>query len=116
MAIARTLLLAALTAVTLTACGKSAGKLPSGGSREMIPDRDDPGLILPGASKRLFDNLTWGDVGAVFGAEIADIPYPDTYWPYTSGGVDWNWSNTGSPLTKYMAMVSPRDTTAAEQW
>jgi hypothetical protein len=83
------------------------GNSLQGGAREPIPDQDDPALILgQGYSNRLFDNIDWNDVGYIFGvADPAKIPYPDTYWSFTAGGIDWNWSGQGSPLLKYAALT-----------
>src|SRR5690349_1026804 len=88
--------------LSLAACGKGQSFIGEEGAtrgddRALIPVQDDPSLILPGASKRLFDNIAWSDVGYLFGVDPSLIPYPDTYWPYTNGGSDWNWSQTGSP-------------------
>ena len=44
-----------------------------------------------------------------FGVQDGNIPYPDTYWPFTSEGIDakWNWSDqSASPLEKYMSVAN----------
>jgi hypothetical protein len=65
---------------------------------ERISRRDDPNILVPGASARLYDNISWNDVGWTFGVEDAKVPYADTYWPYEQGGIDYDWTGYGSPL------------------
>jgi hypothetical protein len=48
-----------------------------------------------------------------------NIPYPDTYWPFTSEGVDakWNWSDqSASPLEKYMSLANAAQVADAKNW
>lgn len=83
---------------------------------EQIGWQDDPNILVPGASPRLYDNISWDDVGWTFGVEDAKAPYPDTYWPFDQGGIDTEWTWDISPLAKYMAVTNPSLTSAAQSW
>jgi hypothetical protein len=91
-----------------------------------IQDNEDAADLVDHASYRLSDNISNKDVGKTFGTPDDAIPYPDTYWPFSSGndyvnGIDAHWQGASidSPLDKYMAVAKPGDkaaATAAKDW
>jgi hypothetical protein len=90
-----------------------------GGKGDAIGGFEDPNGLVPGASRTLADNIGAGDVGQTFGVKDGNIPYPDTYWPFTSEGIDakWNWSDqSASPLEKYMGVANPGAVADAKAW
>jgi hypothetical protein len=92
----------------------STGKQPSA---DQISDDDDPSRLLPGASRKLADNIAASDVGQTFGTDDGHVPYPDTYWPFTENGIDASWNGGDkSPLEKYMTLVDATDLAAAKDW
>ncbi len=104
-------------------CGPGGPDSNSNSANDTISAADNPngfvGLpadVAGGLSFRLVDNVTAADIGGTFGVDDNHIPYPDTYWPMTQGGIDWNWSQTSSPLEKYLAVSSPTDLTAGKAW
>ena len=85
---------------------------------DTISRNDDPTRLLPGASLRLSDILSAGDVAKTFGTPTDKIPYPDTYWPFVEEGIDakWNAADTVSPLEKYMGLADASNAAAAKTW
>jgi hypothetical protein len=90
------------------------------GKGDAIGDFETPEALVPGASRRLADNIVVADVGQTFGTDDAHIPYPDTYWPFTQDGIDakWNWNDPSSQsaLEKYMSLTAPGSTADAKAW
>jgi len=116
----RTLSLILLTlAGGCTAPAMTSGNHPGGrGKGDAIGGFEQPEDLVPGASRRLADNIVAGDVGQTFGTDDAHIPYPDTYWPFTNEGIDakWNWGDSSSALDKYMSITTPGSAADAKAW
>ncbi len=89
-----------------------------GGKGDAIGGFEDPNGLVPNASRTLADNIGAGDVGMTFGTDDNNIPYPDTYWPFTEDGIDakWNGSDTPSALEKYMGIANASQVAAAKAW
>jgi hypothetical protein len=83
---------------------------------DLIGSNENPAVIIPGASSLLSDNLVATDVGQTYGTDDAHVPYPDTYWPFTSGGIDEPWLTSTTPLDKYMALFDSAGSSAAKAW
>jgi hypothetical protein len=84
-------------------------------SPDAIAPMDDPANLLGAYSRRLSDHVAPADVGKTFSADR--VPYPDTYWPYSSGGIDVVWNSPEpSPLDKYMALADPGAANDAKSW
>jgi hypothetical protein len=83
---------------------------------DRIGENENPALLIPGASSRLDDNIAPEDVGETFGTDDAHIPYPDTYWPFSSGGIDQRWASGPSALEKYMSVADPDHARDAKRW
>jgi hypothetical protein len=83
--------------------------------RPIGPD-EDPSRLVRGASRQLSANIVPEDVGKTFGVPRGKEPYPDTYWPFTQGGVDAEWNEAGvTPLRKFMKLFG-QDPTDAIAW
>ena len=113
------------TSGLLSACGAGAiqGGSSSGsdgkrGKNDAIGEFEDPSGLVPNASRTLADNIGAGDVGQTFGTNDDKIPYPDTYWPFTSEGIDsrWNDASVASPLEKLMGLANPSAVADAKKW
>ena len=104
----------------LAACsGQVASKNPSHhapGKGDAIGGFEQPDGLVPGASRTLGDNIGAADIGQSFGVADGNIPYPDTYWPFTSEGVDAHWSSGASPLEKYMSIANAAQVGDAKGW
>jgi hypothetical protein len=101
------------------ACATDTGEVAGYGttaSPDSISWADDPSRLIAGVSTLLIDNITPADVGKTFGVDAAHMPYPDTYWPFSSDGIDATWSVGPSPLEKYMAMADPLRADGAAYW
>jgi hypothetical protein len=95
----------------------TSGNHGGGGKGDQISPNDDPNQLFDGASFRLADNITADDVGKTFGTDDGHIPYPDTYWPFTSEGIDSKWNGSDpSPLEKYMSIVNAAGVADAKMW
>lgn len=85
-----------------------------------IGAREHPESLVRGASRRLADNIGVGDIGKTFGVPDDRAPYPDTYWPFVSGGTDVRWNPFGrdprTPIEKYMAITAPFLVGNAKAW
>jgi hypothetical protein len=104
---------------TLFACSQAAAPPASSTQQRDAwdPFTEDPSRILPGASVRLSDLASAADVGNEFGVDDDHVPYPDTYWPFTQGGVDAKWNHSApSPLEKAMRILAPGQTADAKRW
>ena len=88
----------------LVGCAATTSSSPSSGESadKWDPHTEEPSRILPGATTKLTDLVSADDVGKEFGIDDDHMPYPDTYWPFTSEGVDDKWNGTDSPLEKAM--------------
>jgi Transglutaminase elicitor len=81
------------------------------------PNTEEPSKIIPGATVRLADLANADDVGKEFGVDDDHVPYPDTYWPFTQGGIDAKWNgDNASPLDKAMGVLNPGAVQAAKDW
>lgn len=109
-----------LLAGLMAACsGHPSGSKKNGGKSgkgDAIGGFEDPNGLVPGASRALADNIGAGDVGQTFGVQDGNIPYPDTYWPFTSDGIDARWNGDSSALEKYMGIADPSNTANAKSW
>ncbi len=84
---------------------------------DRIAPKDDPRKLIPEATFALKDVVSKDDVGKTFMVPEERMPYPDTYWPFTQGGVDAVWlTGSASPLEKFVRQVSPGSLSAAKQW
>lgn len=118
----RTLLpiLSILTLAAASACSSSPRSFDRQSQHDQYGPSEDPTQLIPGASTLLSDNITAADVGQTFGAADANVPYPDTYWPFTQGGTDAQWNPSGTdartPIEKYMALFDTANVQAAKDW
>jgi hypothetical protein len=92
------------------------GDRARGGKGDAIGDFEQPEALIDGASRLLSDNLVASDVGQTFGTDDAHVPYPDTYWPFTSDGIDQRWSGGQSPLEKLVGLTAPGSLADAKAW
>ena len=89
---------------------------------EKIAPSDDPRKLLGlpdslgSLSFQLSDLVGAADVDSTFGVDDAHIPYPDTYWPMVSGGIDAAWSGADAPLTKYLTLAAPASLDEGKAW
>jgi hypothetical protein len=106
--------------IVLVGCAatSSSGSPSSGESADKWdPYTESPSKILPGASTKLSDLVSVDDIGKEFGVDDDHIPYPDTYWPFTSEGVDNKWNGSDpSPLEKAMSLLGPKQVKQAKDW
>jgi hypothetical protein len=87
------------------------------GKFDQIGASDDPNKLLDGATFRLGDLIGAEDVGKTFGVDDDHIPYPDTFWPVTQGGIDARWKQgQPSPLDKYLKVADPWKLSQAKTW
>src|SRR5579883_3064356 len=99
------------------ACSAGPERSAGGQQADRYNQNEDPGILIPGASTLLAQNIGAGDVGQTFGVDDAHIPYPDTYWPWVNGGIDAQWNAPDlSPLDKYTSAFDPQDAAAAKTW
>ena len=86
-------------------------------SADTWTSQDDPANLLPGSTTTLSDVISSADVGQTFGVDDGHVPYPDTYWPFTSEGTDAQWNGTdATPIEKFMTLTDPTQTAAAKAW
>jgi len=116
------LLLVAAGGCTVDGTGPASPEAPTettgrAESEDRIAPFDDPSGLLGVVSRRLKDNIVEADIGQTFGVEDANVPFPDTYWPMSSNGIDRQWNQTApSPLEKYMTLADAPHMTQAKDW
>ncbi len=97
---------------------------------DQISGQDDPSGILGNAERRLAWLISSNERGQTFGVDTENIPYPDTYWPYTDNGIAASWMDKAgfacsrpnncrtpeaSPLEKFTRMTGA-NVGAAMDW
>lgn len=116
----RSTLISFLLIPALAGCDVPAEPLSEASQAYAIGPRDRPEALFAGASRRLADTISAGDVGKDFGVPTFRAPYPDTYWPFKRGGTDARWNPGGidsrTPLEKYMWITDPYSIDFAKAW
>ncbi len=117
----RTILTSMAAGSLLAACSGQVSTKPNPvhhvpGKGDAIAPFEDPSGLVANASRALADNISAADVGQTFGVADGNIPYPDTYWPFTDDGIDARWNGDTSPLEKFMTIADASHVADAKAW